>query len=94
MRFHEAVCDSEPGGSTPLSFTTKSVISGFFFGSRKTTLLNHILISQHGKRIAVIENGFSEVDIDDSLAASHSSVAEDVSRLIKNVYVVPYEEIK
>ena len=42
----------------------------------------------------MIENGFSEVDIDDSLAASHSSVAEDVSRLIKNVYVVPYEEIK
>ena len=82
MRFHEAVCDSEPGGSTPLSFTTKSVITGFF-GSRKTTLLNHILISQHGKRIAVIENGFSEVDIDDSLAASRSSVAEDVSRLIK-----------
>ncbi|RLM73609.1 hypothetical protein C2845_PM15G20700 [Panicum miliaceum] len=43
-----------------------------------TTLLNHILTSQHGKRIAVIENEFGEVDIDSSLVASHSSVAEDI----------------
>ncbi|WJZ84363.1 hypothetical protein VitviT2T_003969 [Vitis vinifera] len=93
MRFHEAACNSKPVGSTPLSFTTKSVITGFL-GSRKTTLLNHILTSQHGKRIAVIENEFSEVDIDGSLAASYSLVAEDVSWLIKDVYVVSYEEIK
>ena len=32
-----------------------TVITGFL-GSGKTTLLNHILSSQHGKRIAVIEN--------------------------------------
>ena len=77
MRFHEAACNSKPVGSTPLSFTTKSVITGFL-GSRKTTLLNHILTSQHGKRIAVIENEFCEVNIDGSLVASHSSMAEDV----------------
>ena len=41
-------------------------------------LLNHILTSQHGKRIAVIENEFGEVNIDGSLVASHSSMAEDV----------------
>ncbi|KAI3859765.1 hypothetical protein MKW92_023256 [Papaver armeniacum] len=51
-----------------------TVITGFL-GSGKTTLLNHILTSQHGKRIAVIEN---EVDIDSSLVASHSSVAEEI----------------
>ncbi|KAH9753137.1 CobW C-terminal domain-containing protein [Citrus sinensis] len=43
-----------------------------------TTLLNHILTAQHGKRIAVIENEFGEVDIDGSLVASHSSVSEDI----------------
>ncbi|URE08241.1 hypothetical protein MUK42_03945 [Musa troglodytarum] len=54
-----------------------TVITGFL-GSGKTTLLNHILTSQHGKRIAVIENEFGEVDIDSSLVASHSSVSEDI----------------
>ncbi|KAK3143809.1 hypothetical protein QOZ80_4AG0305190 [Eleusine coracana subsp. coracana] len=54
-----------------------TVITGFL-GSGKTTLLNHILTSQHGKRIAVIENEFGEVDIDSSLVASHSSIAEDI----------------
>ncbi|KAJ6308406.1 hypothetical protein OIU76_018065 [Salix suchowensis] len=49
-----------------------TVITGFL-GSGKTTLLNHILTSQHGKRIAVIENEFGEVDIDGSLVASHST---------------------
>lgn len=54
-----------------------TVITGFL-GSGKTTLLNHILTAQHGKRIAVIENEFGEVDIDGSLVASHSSVSEDI----------------
>ncbi|CAN6486932.1 unnamed protein product [Victoria cruziana] len=54
-----------------------TVITGFL-GSGKTTLLNHILTSQHGKRIAVIENEYGEVDIDGSLVASHNRVAEDI----------------
>ncbi|KAJ0959743.1 hypothetical protein J5N97_000578 [Dioscorea zingiberensis] len=54
-----------------------TIITGFL-GSGKTTLLNHILTSQHGKRIAVIENEFGEVDIDGSLVASHSSSNEDI----------------
>lgn len=29
-------------------------------GAGKTTLVNHILIGQHGKKIAVIENEFGE----------------------------------
>jgi G3E family GTPase len=43
-----------------------TVLTGFL-GSGKTTLLNHILTEQHGKRIAVIENEFGEVGIDDGL---------------------------
>ncbi len=43
-----------------------TVLTGFL-GSGKTTLLNRILTEQHGKRIAVIENEFGEVGIDDAL---------------------------
>ncbi|ONK60256.1 uncharacterized protein A4U43_C08F16130 [Asparagus officinalis] len=47
----------------------------------ETTLLNHILTADHGKRIAVIENEFGEVDIDGSLVASKTAVAEDIVML-------------
>jgi G3E family GTPase len=43
-----------------------TVLTGFL-GSGKTTLLNYILTEQHGKRIAVIENEFGEIGIDDAL---------------------------
>ena len=43
-----------------------TILSGFL-GSGKTTLLNRILSEQHGKRIAVIENAFGEVGIDQAL---------------------------
>ena len=43
-----------------------TVLTGFL-GSGKTTLLNYILKEQHGMRIAVIENEFGEIGIDDAL---------------------------
>ena len=43
-----------------------TVLTGFL-GSGKTTLLNRILTEEHGKRIAVIENEFGEVGVDDAL---------------------------
>jgi G3E family GTPase len=43
-----------------------TVLTGFL-GSGKTTLLNRILSENHGMRIAVIENEFGEVGIDDAL---------------------------
>jgi len=43
-----------------------TVLTGFL-GSGKTTLLNRILSDNHGKRIAVIENEFGEIGIDQAL---------------------------
>jgi G3E family GTPase len=43
-----------------------TVLTGFL-GSGKTTLLNRILTENHGKRIAVIENEFGEIGVDQEL---------------------------
>jgi G3E family GTPase len=43
-----------------------TVLTGFL-GAGKTTLLNRILSGQHGKRIAVIENEYGEIGIDNEL---------------------------
>jgi G3E family GTPase len=43
-----------------------TILTGFL-GSGKTTLLNYILTENHGRRIAVIENEFGEIDVDSDL---------------------------
>jgi len=53
-----------------------TILTGFL-GSGKTTLLNHILQAQHGKRIAVIENEFGEVGIDDGLVKGGAMAEEE-----------------
>jgi G3E family GTPase len=53
-----------------------TVLTGFL-GSGKTTLLNRILTENHGKRIAVIENEFGEVGIDNGLLKGSSLNPEE-----------------
>lgn len=43
-----------------------TILTGFL-GAGKTTLLNRILSEEHGRRIAVIENEFGEVGVDNEL---------------------------
>lgn len=44
-----------------------------FLGAGKTTLLRHILNEQHGLKIAVIENEFGEVAVDDQLLGDRAT---------------------
>eukprot|EP00931_Biecheleriopsis_adriatica_P048104 TRINITY_DN27786_c0_g2_i1.p1 TRINITY_DN27786_c0_g2~~TRINITY_DN27786_c0_g2_i1.p1 ORF type:complete len:502 (+),score=100.96 TRINITY_DN27786_c0_g2_i1:58-1563(+) len=53
-----------------------TVLTGFL-GSGKTTLLNHILTASHGMRLAVIENEFGEVSIDDELIRKNTKMQVD-----------------
>lgn len=53
-------------GSRPRK-TSCTILTGFL-GAGKTTLLNHVLRNkEHGLRIAIIENEFGEVGVDDAL---------------------------
>merc|ERR1711908_164678 len=51
---------------------------GGFLGSGKTTLLNHILTASHGKKLAVIENEFGDVGIDDGLLKANTKMQAEV----------------
>lgn len=53
-----------------------TVLTGFL-GSGKTTLLNHILTQTHGKKLAIIENEFGAVGVDDDLIKQNTKTAID-----------------
>ena len=58
-----------------------TVLTGFL-GSGKTTLINHILTAQHGKKLAIIENEFGAVGIDDALLAKNAKLQAEGEEII------------
>jgi CobW/HypB/UreG, nucleotide-binding domain len=54
-----------------------TILTGFL-GSGKTTVLNHLLHEQRERRIAVIENEFGEVPIDNELLSDKMELAEQI----------------
>lgn len=59
-----------------------SILTGFL-GSGKSTLLNYILTSNHGKRIAVIENEFGEGLGVETMIAKSGVSGDDLSNFFE-----------
>ena len=59
-----------------------TVLSGFL-GAGKTTLLNHVLRNREGRRVAVIVNDMSEVNIDASIVGREGQLSRTEETMIE-----------
>ena len=59
-----------------------TVLSGFL-GAGKTTVLSHVLNNRQGKKVAVIVNDMSEINIDSALVQNEVSLSHSEEKLVE-----------